>query len=75
MKPLHVGRLADCDECQGAGGAPIHPEQPCPGCGWNVFEAAVVEDLVEQIHKRRRIESDLRTIKRWKDGKGERKYE
>ena len=77
MKSLHVGRLADCDECRGAGGAPVHPEQPCPGCGWNVFEAAAVEDLVDQIHKRRWLKSVFRAIERWKegkDGKGERKY-
>ena len=41
--------LAACKECRGAGGAPIHPEQPCPGCGWDVFEATLAEDEVERL--------------------------
>lgn len=43
--------LAKCPECRGIGGAPIHPEQPCPGCGWDVFEATLVEDEVDRLLK------------------------
>ena len=40
-------RLVACPDCQGGGGAPIHPEQPCPGCGWDVFSAMLMEEDVK----------------------------
>jgi DnaJ-class molecular chaperone len=52
-KPLDIAKLADCDDCKGAGGAPIHPEQPCPSCGWDVFQASLVEDAVAQLRRNR----------------------
>jgi len=33
-----------CPDCHGAGGG-FHPEQPCPGCGLNVFDSYGLERL------------------------------
>jgi len=34
-----------CPDCGGAGGAPIHPEQPCPGCGFTFADSVGLEDV------------------------------
>ena len=47
--PGALRALAQCEECGGAGGAPVHPEQPCPGCGWYVFSATASEGEVDRM--------------------------
>lgn len=62
---MNIYELAACKECNGAGGAPGHLEQPCPGCGWNVFQATDVKDAVGCIQSGKLIVEETRYGFRW----------
>lgn len=68
LKPIHLLRLANgqsdlvesavamhmaCRGCGGRGGAPIHPEQRCPDCGFTFADSYGVEAVMVEIERKR----------------------